>query len=338
MFRRCAALVALLVIASVAPAAPFQAFSHPLHVGPFTLTERSGKTVTREDLRGKVWVAHFFYCTCQEGCTKTTATMARLQQALAWRKNVVLASIHVNPSPEEGLAELNAFAESHGADPERWLFLTGPQDIIDHSIQEGFHLSVVRSSDKPAGFAIDHSLWLILIDPEGRMLGYVDGRDADAVDELVAQIERVAPPTFQERARGILPAANATLNGLCTMLLVVGWLAIRRRMETLHKACMLGALAVSVVFLASYLYYHFAILDGRPTRFRGEGAVRIAYFAILLSHTILATVVAPLALVTAYLGLRDRRAAHRRLARWVWPAWLYVSITGVIVYLMLYHL
>jgi uncharacterized membrane protein YozB (DUF420 family) len=101
---------------------------------------------------------------------------------------------------------------------------------------------------------------------------------------------------------------------------------------------MLSALAVSLVFLASYLFYHFAILDGRPTRFSGGGWVWWVYMGILGSHTVLAAAVAPLALITTYLGLRDRRTAHRRLARWTLPIWLYVSITGVVVYWMLYHL
>jgi uncharacterized membrane protein YozB (DUF420 family) len=135
-----------------------------------------------------------------------------------------------------------------------------------------------------------------------------------------------------------LPSVNATLNGTSALLLMAGYAAIRMRKIGIHKTCMLTALAVSTVFLASYLYYHFVVRGGKPTPFTGEGGVRIVYFAVLGSHTILAAVTAPLAIITAYLGIRDRLEKHRRIARWTLPIWLYVSITGVLVYWMLYWL
>jgi uncharacterized membrane protein YozB (DUF420 family) len=135
-----------------------------------------------------------------------------------------------------------------------------------------------------------------------------------------------------------LPSVNAALNGTSAILLVIGYAAIRRRKITVHKTCMLSALAVSTVFLVSYLYYHFVVRGGRPTAFTGEGGVRLIYFTILGSHTVLAAVTAPLAIITAYFGLRDRIDRHRRIARWTLPIWLYVSVTGVVVYWMLYHL
>jgi putative membrane protein len=134
-----------------------------------------------------------------------------------------------------------------------------------------------------------------------------------------------------------LPGVNAVLNASSALLLIAGYLAIRRRAVPVHKTCMLSALAVSALFLTSYLYYHFVVKNGRPTPFQGTGWVRGAYFAILLTHTILAIVVAPLALTTAYLGLRNKLLRHMKLARWTLPIWLYVSITGVVVYWMLYR-
>jgi uncharacterized membrane protein YozB (DUF420 family) len=101
---------------------------------------------------------------------------------------------------------------------------------------------------------------------------------------------------------------------------------------------MLAALGVSAVFLASYLYYHLAVCRGQPTRFQGEGAARTVYFAVLISHTLLAAAAAPLALFTAYQALRNRLSLHVRVARWTLPIWLYVSLTGVVVYWMLYRL
>jgi uncharacterized membrane protein YozB (DUF420 family) len=141
----------------------------------------------------------------------------------------------------------------------------------------------------------------------------------------------------------VSPGLNASLNGLSGVLLVVGYLAIKRRLVTFHKASMLSALTVSAVFLASYLYYHFAIKGSVATRFADRNpdapaAVAYLYYALLGSHTVLAAAVAPLALVTASLGLRDRLKGHVRLARWTLPIWLYVSVTGVVVYWMLYRL
>ena len=135
-----------------------------------------------------------------------------------------------------------------------------------------------------------------------------------------------------------LPAINASLNGLSAVALSVGYLAIRRRRVRVHKVCMLTALGVSTLFLTSYLYYHIAVQRGEPTPFAATGWIRPVYFAVLISHIFLAALVAPLALFVAYQGLRDRLDRHVRVARWTLPLWLYVSVTGVVVYWMLYHL
>jgi uncharacterized membrane protein YozB (DUF420 family) len=140
-----------------------------------------------------------------------------------------------------------------------------------------------------------------------------------------------------------LPAVNAVLNATSAVLLLLGYAAVRGRRVLLHQTLMLAALAVSAVFLASYLYYHFAVRHGRPTSFAerwpsAPDGVRYLYYAVLGSHTLLAVAAAPLALVTAYLGVRGRLVRHVRVARWTLPIWLYVSVTGVVVYWMLYHL
>lgn len=134
-----------------------------------------------------------------------------------------------------------------------------------------------------------------------------------------------------------LPHVNAGLNGLAAILLVVGYVQIKQGREQAHKWTMLSCFGVSVVFLISYLAYHIGIGGGK-TFPSDAGVVRTVYLVILASHALLAAAVPILAVVTIYLGLRDRRAAHRRLAVWTFPIWLYVSITGVIVYLMLYQL
>lgn len=130
-----------------------------------------------------------------------------------------------------------------------------------------------------------------------------------------------------------LPTVNAALNFTSACLLVAGYRFIRKRRIAQHRLCMLGALLASTLFLAGYLTYHF---HHGTTRFSGEGPIRAVYFAILITHTVLAAVVAPMALATVYLALRERFERHRRLARWTLPVWLYVSVTGVVIYLFLY--
>ncbi|HYR96442.1 MAG TPA: DUF420 domain-containing protein [Candidatus Binatus sp.] len=130
-----------------------------------------------------------------------------------------------------------------------------------------------------------------------------------------------------------LPTLNAVLNGTSAVLLTAGFVAIRRRHVRVHRACMVAAFATSVVFLASYLTYHVQV---GTTRYPGQGWMRPAYFTILGTHTVLAALIPPLAVTTLVLGLRARFTRHARLARWTLPAWLYVSVTGVVVYLMLY--
>jgi putative membrane protein len=131
------------------------------------------------------------------------------------------------------------------------------------------------------------------------------------------------------------PTFNAALNAACALLLTAGFLSIRRKNVPAHKLCMISAFGVSILFLISYLAYH---ARHGSTRFLGTGPVRPLYFAILISHTILAVVILPLALRTLYLAWRNRIAEHRRIARWTLPLWLYVSVTGVVVYWMLYQM
>ena len=133
----------------------------------------------------------------------------------------------------------------------------------------------------------------------------------------------------------VLPTVNALLNGTSALLLVTGYLLIRRRRVSAHRACMLAAFAASAVFLASYLTLRYY---AGMTRFTGQGWIRPVYFTILVSHTILAAAIVPLALVTLSRALRARFDRHVRIARWTLPLWLYVSVTGVLVYVILYRL
>ena len=130
-----------------------------------------------------------------------------------------------------------------------------------------------------------------------------------------------------------LPTLNAALNSLSAVFLCAGYFFIRSKNRDAHRRCMVAALGCSTLFLISYLAYHFQV---GSVGFRGQGWIRPVYFSILITHTLLAAAIVPLVLVTLTRALRERFDAHRRIARWTFPIWLYVSITGVVIYLMLY--
>ncbi|MEP6743303.1 MAG: DUF420 domain-containing protein [bacterium] len=132
-----------------------------------------------------------------------------------------------------------------------------------------------------------------------------------------------------------LPHLNAILNSISAVLLIIGYRFIRNGRINAHRSCQLTAFATSSLFLISYLTYHY--YHG-ATRFPGQGVIRPIYFAILITHTILAVVIVPMILLTLYRAARLDFIRHRRIARWTLPLWLYVSVTGVVVYVMLYHL
>ncbi len=133
----------------------------------------------------------------------------------------------------------------------------------------------------------------------------------------------------------VLPAVNATLNAISTVFLTVGWLFIRQRQVDRHRLCMLGAFTTSALFLTSYVVYH-ANVGSVP--FTGQGVIRVVYFTILITHVVLAAAILPLALITLSRALARRFDRHRKIARWTLPIWLYVSVTGVVIYVMLYRL
>src|SRR5260221_8987254 len=133
----------------------------------------------------------------------------------------------------------------------------------------------------------------------------------------------------------IFPKINASLNGASAVLLYTGHSLLRRGRIAAHRAFMIAAVCTSSVFLVSYLYYHAHV---GSVRFRGQGWTRPLYFSILTSHTVLAITIVPLVIVTLSRALRERFDRHRAIARWTYPLWLYVSVTGVVIYFMLYHL
>jgi len=138
-----------------------------------------------------------------------------------------------------------------------------------------------------------------------------------------------------------LPAVNASLNGLSAIFLTLGFIFVKRGNKIAHRNCMISAFVTSIIFLSCYLTYHGYLayeLHRGPTRFLNPEWFRPIYLSILITHTILAIVIVPMILITLSRALRERFDAHKRIARWTWPLWMYVSVTGVIVYLLLYKI
>ena len=138
-----------------------------------------------------------------------------------------------------------------------------------------------------------------------------------------------------------LPTVNATLNGLSAIFLIVGFIAIKRGNKIAHRNCMVTAFCTSVVFLACYLTYHTwlaVVLHQGPTRFLNPAWFRPIYLTILATHTLLAIAIVPLILMTLWRAKKGNFEAHKKIARWTWPLWLYVSVTGVVIYLLLYQI
>jgi protein SCO1 len=321
-------------------------------IGDFTLTERSGREVSAADLRGKVWIASFIFTRCSGPCPQVTAAMAKLQAEFASQPDVRLVTFTVDPEYDDPKI-LTQYAERFHADPDRWLFLTGKETDVYRLLRDGFKVGADRNTDPGAapGQAVNHDTHLAVVDRRGRVRGYFSALpdlESDNPDEELKQDQarlraKVLELLAEDSPAAFYPPLNASLNAAAGLLLLLGYAAIRRRRVRLHIACMLSALAVSAVFLAFYLYFHLVIMHGQPTRFHDKWPeapkwLENAYLLILTTHTILAAATAPLALYTASLGLRGRLARHVWIARWTLPIWLYVSVTGVVVYWMLYRL
>jgi protein SCO1/2 len=303
--------------------------SRTVPLGSFRLIERSGRAVTDSDLADRVWVAAFIFTRCPTSCPRISAVLQGVQAKLAGT-GVRIVSISVDPDHDNPTV-LSDYARRFGADPDRWLFLTGPRSAV-YSFIGRFGLGEPQANPDGAregAEAISHSARLALVDRGNRVVGYFDSDEADAVARLIAQARR------RDRAWVLrLPALNALLNGTSAVLLLAGWSLIRRGRVRGHIGCMGSALAVGALFLTSYLVYHYQV---GSVPFQGTGPSRLAYFTVLLSHTALAVAIVPLVIVTLVRALRGRFEAHARIARVTFVLWLYVSVTGVIVYLMLYQ-
>lgn len=311
--------------------------AHPFELGQFQLTERSGKTITEADLAGRVWVASFIFTHCPLSCPRITGVMKQLQEKFAGT-SVQLVSLSVDPERDTPEV-LTGYAKTFNADPDRWWFLTGPPAEMKSLVVDRFKLGLAEASpdEQAAGAeAISHSDRLALVAPGNKVIGYFDTTSRATLDALTAKAKELAPspPKGPAWARQ-LPAVNASLNATSGVLLLLGWTLVRRGRVQAHAVCMSCCVVVSTLFLICYLVYHYEIGGGVP--FRGVGPLRTIYFTILLSHVVLAAVIVPLITITLIRALRRQFDRHARIAKVTFPLWLYVSITGVIIYLMLYQ-
>lgn len=375
-----AVILAMLVNSGVGMAAEQKFVWDPAGVEDFSLVECHGQTVTKADLLGKPWVACFIFTRCAAGnaCPRVSEQMKLLQDRLKG-VDVRLVTITVDPDVDTPEVLLQ-YAQQRNADPEKWLFLTGDKEAIFRLIRRSFRMIVDDAPDPTPGFEVIHSLELMHVDDKGVVRGRYNAQDdvamaklrrvltgkASAADVAIikegeenesrqAELHRQAEAAAEKQAQAEaaaealaqiprwvqqLPAVNAALNGLATVLLVAGYVLIKSGKPVQHKWTMLAAFAASTVFLTCYLTCHFALYHytGNGSRkFLGTGPIRPVYFAILISHVVLAMAVGVLAPTVLYRALRNQIDRHKRLARVTYPIWLYVSVTGVIIYFILYH-
>jgi protein SCO1/2 len=357
MLRACAALLSIL--AGVAPAQvdlaakPYDSVRFGA-VPEFEFIERSGAVVTRAELMGEPWVAALFFTSCAGPCPRLSADMRRFLQEPLADTGVKLVSITVDPTYDtpERLAE---YARTYSADADRWLFLTGAEDAIHAFAMGGLKLPVAKPEAPADGSISDsqrlaerlqvtHATRLVAVDAEGLIAGYYEcgGEAGLAPGEVEASFGRLLARVRAldgVRPSSRLPLVNASLNGLAGVLLVLGLIAIKRGREELHARLMRAAFLASALFLGCYLYYHFVVLpaSGGPTPYNGTGWRRTAYLGMLLSHILLAAINLPMVLLTLWRAHKGDWVGHKRLAKRTYPIWLYVSVTGVLVYTVLYH-
>ena len=339
----------------------------PLEISEFTLVDQNGDTVTAADLRGTPWVASFIFTRCAGACPLLVKEVYDLNKSVAG-VDVRFVTITVDPETDT-VEKMRRYAEIYDAQPPRWLFLTGEKSEVYRLIRHGFKVAAWENfgTDRLPGYEFAHSLSLVHVGPDGKVLGmYASAEERELLNlrrvlkgdietppenrpvtpEPQPPAQRAAPadadplsqlPSWAAR----LPRTNAMLNGLATLLLLVGFSAIKAGRVECHERMVRLALGVSVAFLGCYLAYHFALhqyTGEHGKKFEGDGTLRTIYYAILFSHVVLAATVPVLAPITIYRGLKGHLAQHRRIARITFPIWLYVSVTGVIIYWMLYEL
>jgi protein SCO1/2/putative membrane protein len=293
----------------------------------FRVIERSGKPLTKRDLRGQVWVADFVFARCPTACPVMNSVAYELRKRLPELKVVTFSVDPAHDTPEF----LNKWVGDMGLAQEGWYWGSGLSEEGMQAVAKGF----LQAAGRDEKHAVVHSERFVVVDRFGRIRDVHQvldpetfAKDPSAVDRLAAAAAPLLrEPTFPLK----LPKVNAALNALSGVCLLAGLGFIKRKRIGVHKAFMLAALSISTLFLLSYLTAH-KFLGSTPY----AGGLRPLYLGILLSHTVLAAVIVPLAGITVYQAFSNQIDRHRGWAKWTFPLWLYVSVTGVVIYFMLY--
>jgi len=345
----------LAVLLTAAAAAQTKTVADPPAASPlrftevpdFRFTERSGRSVTLADLLGAPWIGVPFFVRCTGPCPGVTSDLrARLYEQLEG-SGVRIVSFSVDPQLDSPEA-LSVYADQFDIDSERWLFLTADDEEVMHAfLRDGLKIPVARapqSMDLEYADSLTHGTRLPVVDPEGRIAGWYECA-LGALDEdpqlVLGQLERLRERALAvgrapaQSVRSRLPLLNACLNATACVLLLLGWLAIRAGHRERHARLMVSAFLVSAAFLTSYLYYHFVVQTTMPSN--AVGWRRGAYLILLVTHVLGAIVNLPMVLRTLQLARAERWEDHKRWARRTFPLWVFVSASGVLVYLVLYH-
>ncbi len=293
-------------------------------VPDFALVERGGKPLTRRDLAGEVWVGQFIFTRCAGSCLVMVSRMSEVHKEHPAAKYVSFSVDPVHDTPEV----LARFATTRNL-PAEWLFATGTYEQMQSLAKDGFQLSMAPGSDPKE--PIIHSDRFALVDRYGRIRGTYSTSDPAGM----AALDRALQAALAERTLPVhrFPFLNMNLNAGATFFILLGFILIKARRIGAHKASMLAALACSSLFLVGYLTAHYYL---GSTPYPGQGAIRTLYLTILLTHTVLAALIVPLVGITLYRAFAGQFDRHKGLARWTLPLWLYVSVTGVVIYFMLY--
>ena len=323
----------------------------------FSFTDTDGKTVTKQDLLGKPFLVAFVFTHCLGPCPNVTRQMREIQDRL---KDFDFNLVTLTVDPERDTTDvLKRYGSDQGANFERWKFLTGKQSEIYGLIERSFKMPVeeTKGDARVPGFEIIHSTNIMLVDATGKIVGKYDAQKDVEMAKLRKDLKHLIQPvsnsfvqTEEDNADPLkklpawaasLPAVNAGLNGLAGILLLVGYGLIRQKRRTEHAWVMISSFATSIVFLGCYLTYHYAlhVYTGEPGKRFGHGGTWLgtSYLIMLLTHVVLAAVVPVLAIMTLYRAWRQDWVRHRRIAKVTFPIWVYVSVTGVMIYVMLYH-
>ena len=344
----------------------------PAGIADFELQECRGRQVTKSDLLGQPWLAAFIFTKCAGPCPLVSSEMKKLQDAT---RDIPLRLVSFTVDPDRDTPEvLQFYADKLGADPDRWWFLTGDKPTIFGLVRNSFKMIVDEAENPQPGFEVIHSIEIMHVNAEGVVVGRYNARNELHMARLKKVVQGKMEPAEAQRLNALptdaaptesaagaepdagadataageiprwvlrLPTTNALLNALATICLVSGYVFIKRGDQKSHGAMMLSALITSAVFLGCYLTYHFALqrYTGSSSQpYQGPPALKPLYLCILIPHILLAPVATGMALTTVWHAWRKNWEKHRRLARFTFPIWLYVSVTGVIIYLMVYHL